>query len=474
MKSVSKIEQEWQQLKVDFQIYTEVEGSKKLKEFLVLKEKVDSAPFKAKKKEIESLQYKGSPEEKLVKKYRKLENNSNLISYYKTLTSEDLKRFKKLADSNLAGQKKELEHFLKSSKYHHEKADFKKKSKDKEFKGSWASTESGKKEKEYNELLNSSDYQFYLRFEKSKEYKNFRYLDGSTMVSDFENMKNEVLSDKFNERKTYLEDKDRYLKTDDYKALTRYNELKNDSGIQLYFTYNNTDSFKFFRDWEPILEEDFSAKLDKTKWSFISPIAEKGPGKNFSVKDQLHCYDSDKNFEFENGILTLKTQAEKMQGLYWDENFGFILREFQYTSGLMHSLNFFKQEYGLFEIKLKASKIKGVISSVSLVDDEENECIRMVSLESKKASGGIIYTHQGQRMISKVNLKFKPGGYAIVAVKWSPEKIEWRINEHLVGTQTQHVPHEKLGIRIETEVIKPTSNLPHRLDIDWIKCYKRK
>ena len=58
-KSVAKIEQEWQQLKDDYQVYTEVEGSKKLKDFLALKEKVESAPFKARKKEIEGLQFKG-------------------------------------------------------------------------------------------------------------------------------------------------------------------------------------------------------------------------------------------------------------------------------------------------------------------------------------------------------------------------------------------------------------------------------
>jgi hypothetical protein len=474
MKSVSTIEQEWKQLQSDFQIYTEIEESKKLKDFLALKEKVESAPFRARKKEIELLKYNGSPEEKLVRRFSKLEKNSNLISYYKTLASDDLKKFKKLTDNNLAGQLKELESYLKSDKYHREKEDFKKKSKDKSFNGTWESTDACKKEKEYKNLLDSSDYQFFIRFSKSNEYKNFKLLDGSTLVSDFENLKNEVSSDKFSEIIAYLKDKDRYLKTDDYKALTQYNGLKNDNEIKLYFKYNETDSFKFFREWDIVLDENFTSKSDKNKWSFISPLAEKGPGNNFSVKDQLQYYDLDNNFMIENGILTLETNDRKKEGLYWDENFGFVLRNFDYTSGLMHSLNFFKQEYGLFEVKLKASKIKGVISSVSLVDEDETNCIRMVSLESKNATGGLIYTQQGQRQFSKINLKFKPGGYVIVGVKWSPEKIEWLVNERLVGSQTQNIPHEKLGIRIETEVMKTTSNLPHRLDIDWIKCYKRK
>jgi len=424
LKSVAKIEQERQKLKDDFQVYTEIEGSKKLKDFLLLKEKVESATFKAKKKEIESLSYKGSPEEKLAKRFAKLDTNSNIKSYYKTLGSEELKRFAKLKEQEL--QPKSLES------------------------------------------------QFYQRFSKSKELKNFKSLDGSSLVSDYENLKKEVSSEKFKERIAYLEDKQRYQKTDDHKSLIHYNELKNDKGIQLYFNYHETDAFKFFREWTPTLIEDFSSKLDKTKWSFIAPIGEKGPGKNFSVKDQLQCFDNDKNFEIENGILTLEAHSEKKEGLYWDENFGFVARDFNYTSGLIHSLNFFKQEYGLFEMKLKASKVKGVISSVFLVDEDENECIKMISFDHRKASGGIVYTEQGQRIVSKTNMNITPSGYVIVSVEWTPERIEWRVNDKVMGSLSQNVPHEKLGLRIETEVIKPTSNLPHRLDIDWINFYKRK
>ncbi|HPB05165.1 MAG TPA: family 16 glycosylhydrolase [Prolixibacteraceae bacterium] len=423
-KSVAKIEQEWQQLKDDYQVYTEVEGSKKLKDFLALKEKVESAPFKARKKEIEGLQFKGSPEETMVKRFEKLEADPKLKTYYKVHASDDLKRYKKLKDQDLKPDSLE--------------ADFCKK------------------------------------YSKSPDYRIFTELDGSTLVSDFENLKKEVSSEKFKERKAFLEDKYRYLKTEDHELLEKYKQLENDEAIKLYFKYNETDSFKFFREWSLVLEESFSQKIDKSKWSFISPVAEKGPGRNFSVNGQLQCYNDDKNIDTENGIFTLETHQEKKEGLYWDENFGFVMKDFNYTSGLMHSNNFFKQEYGLFEMKLKASKVRGVISSVSLADDDENECIRLISLDFRKASGGIIITEQGQRLISKVNMKHKLSGYLLLSVEWTPERIEWRVNDRFMGALSQNVPHEKLGLRIETEVVKSTSNLPHRLDIDWIRCYKRR
>jgi hypothetical protein len=472
-KSAAIIEQERLQLSNDYQVYTEVEGSKKLNDFLSLKEKVESIPFKVRKKEIESLHYKGSPEEKLIKQFSKLEKSPKIIDYFKTVDSSDLKRYKKISDNGLTEQIDELKAFLKSGRYKKDLKNFNKKKKsDKTFKDTWESTETYKKDKEYRELISSNDILFAKKYAKSSPYKNFLSVEGSSLISQYEDLKNEINSDKFKERKTYLEDRERYKKTDDYKSLCHFVELEKDEGIKLYLKYNDTDAFKFFREWTKTFDEDFTTPIKKSEWSFITPIAERGPGKNFSLKGQLQYYKLGDNFEVNNHVLTLEAHNEKIEGLYWDEEFGFIVRDFNYASGLMHSLNFFKQEYGQFEVKLKASKIKGVISTVSLVDENEDICIRLVSLESLKATGGLIYTHHGQKVFSNVNLNFNPAGYVIVGVEWSPEKIDWKVNGRTVGSVSQNIPHEKLGLRIETEVVKQTSNLPHRLDIDWIKCYK--
>jgi len=472
-KSAAVIEKERLQLSRDYQVYTEVESSKKLKDFLALEEKVESTPFKVRRKEIESLRYKGSAEEKLVKQFARLEKNPKLVNYFKTASSSDLKRFLTIKGKGLPEQVEELEAYMKSGKYDNELKNFNHKKKtDQSFAGKWESTEAYKKEKEFQELKNSDDYIFYQRFAKSTEYKNFLAVDCSSELSQYWDLQKEVNSDKFKEKKAYLENPDRYKTTVDYKALCSYEELLKDEGIQLYFKYNETDDFKFFREWNLTFDEDFTSPLKKSQWSFITPIAEKGPGKNFSIDGQLQYYNLAENFEVNNNILTLEANSEKVEGLYWDAEFGFLLRDYEYASGVMHSLNFFAQEYGQFEVKLKASKIKGVISSVSLFDEDEENCIRIVSLESKKAYGGVIYNDHGQKVMSKVNLGFKPGGYVIVGIEWSPERIEWKVNEKVVGAITNYIPHEKLGLRIETEVIKQTSNLPHRLDIDWIKCYQ--
>lgn len=473
IKRTEAIEQERLQLWNDYQTYQQVEKSDELKTYLALKEKVESTPFKEKKKELEALRFKGSPEDKLLKQFHQLEKNSKLVSYFSLKSSAELDRFKTVEKSGIVQRLNELDRYMKMGQYKAELKAFKRRKKaDKQNDEGWENSAAHIKKKELDELKNSSDVIFYFRFIKSSAYKNFLKVDGSTLLSQYEDIKTETSSEKFNERKTYLEDSERYQKTDDYKALTAFQKLDANPDIQLYMRYNDTDNFKFFRDWKPTFEENFY-NIDKNVWSFITPIAEKGPGKNFSIKSQLQYYNLADNFDVENNLLTLETKNEQIEGLYWDEKYGFVPKTFNYVSGVIHTLNHFTQEYGHFEIKLKASKIKGVISSVSLVDDDEEVCIRLFTANANTVQGGLITSDQHQQKFIPVNLKTSVNGYVIVTLSWTPEKLEWSVNDKVMGRVTENIPHIPLGIRIETEVLKDTTNLPHRLDIDWIKCYKR-
>lgn len=473
IKKTEVIEQERLKLWNDYQTYQKVEKSDELKTYLALKEKVESKPFNEKKKEIESLKYKGSPEDILGKKFSKLAENKKLKAYFATKDSIELARFNEIGESGLEKHLAELEKFVKGGQYKAELKAFNyKKKADKQNTDIWEKSPAYEKHKAYNELKTSADSVFYFRYKKSSEYKNLQSIEGSTLLNQYFDMKAEIESEKYQQRKAYLLDTKRYEKTDDFKILNEYNKLNSDNEIQLYMSYNDTDAFKFFREWKPTFEENFF-NLDKKVWSFITPIAEKGPGKNFSIKNQLHYNNNSDNFNVENNLLTLETKNEQIEGLYWDETFGFVPKTFNYASGLAHTLNHFMQEYGHFEIKLKASKIKGVISSVSLVDAEEETCIRLFTSNGNEIKGGMVNIDQHGHRFDAINLKTSLKGYIIINLSWNAERLEWSVNDKVLGRITQNIPHVPLGIRIETEVVKATNNLPHRLDIDWIKCYKK-
>ena len=473
IKATEVIEQERLQLWNDYQIYLKVEQSDDLKTYLALKEKVESIPFQEKKKELESLRFKGSPEEKMVKHFNKQERNRKLTRYFELKASPDFDRFMTVEKSGVVEHLKELEKYMKSGQYKSALVNFKRAKKhDKDNKEVWEQTEAYAQKKEFEDIKSSPDILFYNRFKKSGAYKNYIKVDGSSLLNQFEDLKTEVESEKFKARKAYLEDKNRYEKTDDFKLLTQYNQLNSNSSIQLYMKYNDTDAFKFFRDWQPTFTDDFET-INKDIWSYITPFAEKGPGRNFTIKGQLQYPNLSDNFDVENSILTLETKREKVEGLAWDETFGFVPKTFDYVSGIAHSLKGFTQEYGYFTIKIKASRVKGVISSVSLVDENEDTCIRIFTANGGNIRGGIVTTDHQSKNFTPISLKVPAKGYMIISLKWTPEKLEWHVNEKHAGTLTDNVPHTPLGLRIETEVLKDTSNLPHRLDIDWIKCYKK-
>lgn len=472
IKPTEVIEKERLELWNDYQTYLEVDKSAELKTYLALKEKVESKPFLEHKKEIESLRYKGSPEEKMQKQFEKLSRNRKLNLYFETKSSADLERFQQIEKGGDLVKLAELKKFVKGGQLKAEQKAFKKRKKaDKENTEVWEGTEAFLKKKEYDDLVAASDVIFYHRFSKSKAYRNYLAIKDSSLLTQYDDVKSEIESDKFKERKAYLENDKRYEATEDFKLLTQFRELDKDAKIQLYMKYNDTDAFKFFREWSLTFEEHFNS-IDPKVWSHVTPIAAKGPGKNFSIKQQLHYANGADNFDFENGIMTLETKNEKVEGLYWDEQYGFVPKVFDYASGLMHSINGFTQEYGLFEIKVKTSKIKGVLSTVSLVDADEEICIRIMGANHIKPHGGLITTNHQNKNLDAVRFSAFSKGYVLIRLLWTREKLEWFVNDKPMGTITENVPHIPLSFRIESEVLKETNNLPHRLDIDWIRCYK--
>nr|MDA3929760.1 hypothetical protein [Prolixibacteraceae bacterium] len=265
-KTTVAIEKERLQLWNDYNTYKKVELSDELRSYLALKERVESIPFLEKKKEIEMLRFKGSPEETMLKEFQKLQKNKKLNRYFETIPSADLERFNVISKSGKLENLIELETFVKGGQFKANRLAFKKQKKaDKENKDVWEKTEAYLKKKKYDDLKSSPDVLFHKRFSKSKNYKNFLAIDDSALLHQFEDLKAEIESTKFKDRKAYLEDVKRYEKTEDFKLLLQFDALDSKNDIQLYLKYNDTDAFKFFREWTPTFEVVF-IKIDLEIW----------------------------------------------------------------------------------------------------------------------------------------------------------------------------------------------------------------
>jgi len=270
IKSTAKIEAAHNALLADFRMFTEFQNSSELKEYLELEILVNSASFKQKKKEIQALSLKGSKEAAQLAELKKLGKNRRLHNYYNTLKSDELKRFDKISVSEMMAKYKEL----KTAVERHSLAALKKMDKQ---------TKEYVLYSEFTKLHDSTDLTFFRDFRKSSNYRNYELMLESPELKRFEELQKLTDSADFKSRVAYLEDKNKWEKTEDAAKEKRFGELNKLPQVVNYLKYKNSNAFDFFKKWDLVFEDCFdSGKLDTQKWTTKSHWANEALGQNFS------------------------------------------------------------------------------------------------------------------------------------------------------------------------------------------------
>ncbi len=280
--STSKLEQEEKALVTEYEKMISFASSDTLARYNELRERVNSAGFKQKKKELESLTYKGSEEHAREREFFNLKKAKDITLYFKTEKSPLLRNFTSLDGSAKIREIEDLERFVQSP-------DFKQKERmkpvtfrDTEEYGKWLEYNKLRRDREvkknlnpakvknfeelkmlvtsaaflvkknmkpvtfkdspeYQKLLdfrtrrNASDVVSYYKFKASKEYSNYIQVKDSARIKRYYELEEYLKSKKFTEKKEYLLDKHRFEKTDMYKELKEYDGLKNSVRHQVVY-----------------------------------------------------------------------------------------------------------------------------------------------------------------------------------------------------------------------------------------------
>ena len=64
-------------------------------------------------------------------------------------------------------------------------------------------------------------------------------------------------------------------------------------------------------------------------------------------------FPEDQNIQVANSMLKITTRKQKFNGKVWNPAIGFYPHDFEYTSGIINSGGKFRQQYGLFEAKIR-------------------------------------------------------------------------------------------------------------------------
>ena len=278
-----------------------------------------------------------------------------------------------------------------------------------------------------------------MKYEKSAFHKNYLDVKDSFDLKRFLELKEITSSREFNERKAYLEDKNKWQKTEEFSSEQRFLELKNKPYLVKYFKYKGSNDFKFFREWEVKFEEDFSSsKLNPEKWSLMPSWSEKLPGRNYSLPGDMHSFTLGENIKT-GGKLTIETRKEKSEGIVWKMSAGFIPQDFEYTSGWVSSANSFNQQDEIFEAKIKFNPQKEVVSSFLLQGEPAAQRIYLLEMGAKNRIGIARNGKDGKLEMDGLDISnLKKNKWYILTLEKLNGSFTWKINDTEVLRSEEH------------------------------------
>jgi hypothetical protein len=504
--------------------FRKVEGSADLKQFRELEDYIKEGQYQKEKNEIVSNKYEGSPEcshlkelaqiqnskifkayqrlhqsqelkkhqlypesalfhrfselknapgkdKKVRKEYKKLKNNPDIRAWFKFEKSRELKYYHEMAGSHTLSRYEELVK-MTSTDVFKQKVIYLKDKKKLEKSEAW------KKFVKFRELASNDDIRFFLKFEKSSLFKNYIDTKDSYQLKRFHELKALTASADFLKRKAYLEDKNKWEKTEEFARQQRFLELKKHPKIELYFKYCTSHAFDFLKNWEISFEDHFEGKsIDATKWTPNTYWADRLVGENFSQAADLQCYSGGKNCQVGQSTLSIQVKKEKAEGKRWVPGQGFVPDSFDYTSDSVSTIKSFWQKEGIFEAKIRFTPLKQVVQSCHLLGEAVSPQITLVEAGPGSRSGILSFQDGKKPQFSGVDLKnLRKDKFYIFTLEWEKSHLTWKINERIIFETDEPRLKDQLHLNLASLVVHEVdpSKLPVSFVTDWIRCYRKK
>ncbi|MCK5170449.1 MAG: family 16 glycosylhydrolase [Bacteroidales bacterium] len=423
------------------------------------------------KKAIKELKFENLDEFKKLKEFEKLKKSSKIKNYFKFKDSDKYKNYLQLDGSEEIESFLELEKEINSPEF---------KSHIDEIKNlKFENTEEFKKQKEYKLLKKSAEIKQYFKFKDSEKLAIYTELNGSQEIVDYEELEAYINSEEFKEEKKYLLTKDKFKLSEEFKQAEEFKELKNSEKIKWYLKLEKQNDFDKLHEWELTFEDNFDGnKLDTEKW-----MTGYYWGKNLLNDDYVQMNEKqffkEDNLELNNSNLRIITKQENVQGKVWDPSMGFYPKDFEYTSGLVNTGQYFRQQHGLFTAKIKVDHSYPVHHAFWLLGEKITPEIDIFKYGKKSSSKLEVANYWNGDGNIKKNKKSLGGvnfakDYFIYSLEWTKDKLTWKINDVVLHEQTTGIPDEPMYIVLSSGISQEGNPaVPCNMEIDWVKAFKK-
>ncbi len=429
--TTAKLEATHAQLINDYQRYISVEGSKELKEYQELFETVKSSDFKENKKTLKSRKYKDTQWYRDYTKFDKLNKDANIRRYYTLLENKELAnflKFKNSADYSLLGKPEEVK---------------------------------------ANPQLAA-----YKKFETSAEYKLYTRFHNSYIVKEYEELKAKVTTEEFKKENEFWSNAKRWETTEAYQMEQRYFELAGNTDIQFYNSAS-ANKFEVIKNYQVCFKEEFNwNSLNNSKWECGFHHAAENLKNCYSFAHEQQANNKGKNISVSNGVMHLATKEEHIKASAWDAKRGFIEKEFNYTSDVIHSRNAVCRQGGVFRAKMRFTGNKNVGHAFWLSGEKKTPHINICKYNGKGVEVGI---HWSSKFENKYSSNFVTGlnfnDWLIYTLEWTNKELVWYINDIEVYRTSDYVPTENM-VPLFSSFIEENKNAGSAaLEVDYMGVY---
>ena len=305
------------------------------------------------------------------------------------------------------------------------------------------------------------------------DYKAFKDFEVSDELKSYLDLEKEIKSSEFALRKRKIKKRD-YKNSQEFQKEEEYKVLKKSEKIVWYYKTKKKYPFKDLEKWELTFEDTFEeGRLDTSRWATRYYWGDQGMDSGFALADDQSFPTDGENVEFYDKKARIVTKNGQVEGLQWRPGQGFVLEQFDYTSGLISTSKSFRQKYGVFKAKVRMAA-GSVAQAFWMVSDGMVPHIDVARFENGKLYAN--YFWRKSKSLSKTGGGKYADTYFIYSLEWSPNKLVWKINGKVFKTQTSGVPQEEMYINFSSHLRNDVSGdgLPSAMEIDWVRAYKLK
>lgn len=434
LMSTAKYEEKLRQQAEDYKRFRLISESKELEEYHQLYEEVKSAEFKELKRTLVSRKYKDTQEFRDMAKFNKLDKNPKLKIYFKVLESKELADYLAFKDT----------------------PDF----------VSLANHDLVKKTPELARLK---------KFEKSNEYKIYTRFHDSYVVKEYLELKDKVNNPEFKKSNEFWSNPKRWETTKEYQTESRFHRIADNDDMKFYLKHKLSD-FALVAGYDLVFEDNFAwNSLDASKWGVGFHYKNPAFVGKHSFANEKQSNNNGNNVRVIAGNLHIVTKEKKNEALAWHKDKGFVQKEFEYTSDVIHGSNAVRQKGGLYRAKMRFAGAKGVTHAFWLKGEDKTPHINICKCDKGEIEVGIYWSSKFETKYTSTRIKgLNLSKFFIYSFEWNEKELIWYINDLEVFRTSNFMPQEAMYPLLNSFVSEDSKGGEADFEIDYIRVYSKK